>query len=112
MSPITVAGHTFKLREQPPPHLPFLGSQMQSMDEHTDPLRMLACTGGLARICVESIDGEEVEAAKLPRDLDTLEVYGRGFVMLAFELVGSHEALGELFMSIITAYAGVSGNPS
>jgi len=112
MSPITVAGHTFKLRELPPPHLPFLVSQMQSMDESANPLRTLACAGGLARICVESIDGEEVEAAKLPRDLDALEVYGRGFVMLAFELVGSYNDLGELFKAIMAAYSEMSGNPS
>lgn len=108
-------GTQLTILAEPPPHVLFMGSQLQS-DASDDNLVSLARVGGLAALCVQAIDGEEVVmAGGMPRDLDALAAVGRGFIMVAFEhLGGTYAELGELFEVILAAYKdeGVAANPT
>lgn len=103
-------GSEIVILAEPPPHVLFLGSQLQSEGDD-DHLRTLALVGGLAALCVQSIDGEEVIfQGGLPRDLDTLAKAGQGFIMAAFDhLGGTYAELGELFEAVMGAYQGATG---
>lgn len=100
---------------EPPPHVLFLGSKLQS-EPSDDNLVTLARVGGLAALCVRAIGDEEVIfEGGMPRDLDALAKVGQGFIMAAFEhLGGTYAELGELFEAILAVYKtdGVGANPT
>lgn len=110
---VDLDGVPARILVRPPPHLIFLGSQVDAEKDDAPPLATLARMGGLAALVVRELDGEEVVfAAGMPRTLADLEVAGRGFVMAAFERVGSYEALGELFRAILHQYDAGTANPT
>ena len=111
---VDVEGITLRVLPEPPPHLVFLSSQIDAEKDSTDSLVLLARMGGLAALVVRELDGEEVlyAAGRPPRTMAELESTGRGFVMAAFERVGSYEALSELFAAILAVYQESSANPT
>lgn len=102
--------HSLKLVAEPPPHMMFLGSQVQSAD--LEGLDQLAAAGGLAALVVREFDGETIEMPKMPRTLPELLDVGRGFIMLAFEKCGSYEELGFVFTEVMGSIKVDRVNPT
>lgn len=102
--------HTLKLVAEPPPHMMFLGSQVQSAG--LEGLDELAAAGGLAALVVREFDGEPVDMQRLPRTLPELLDLGRGFIMLAFEKCGSYEEMGFVFTEVMGSLKVDSTNPT
>lgn len=113
MRTLTVSGHIIGLQPKPPPHVLFLASKMTS-DPTEDTLRVLSRAGGLSALLVASIDGEPVVVErKLPRDLPALEALGEAFIMAAFDVFGSWEALTEALTAIHAEAMGAANlNPT
>lgn len=112
MSTLTAAGHSIELQPKPPPHVLFLASKMTS-DPTEDTLRVLSRAGGLAALLVVSIDGEPVVMERRrPRDLTELEALGEVFIMAAFDVFGSWEAMTEALTAIHAAMGGANLNPT
>lgn len=110
---VGVAGHSLGVLKLPPPHLMFLASKSQS-EPTEDSMVMLSRAGGLAALVVRTIDGEEVvNERRLPRTLDELSALGQGFIMAAWDVFESYDAMGEVFTAVLASYsAGEAPNPT
>jgi hypothetical protein len=107
---IESGAHRLGVLPVPPPHLMFLASQVQEATGK-DSLTDLAYAGGLAALCVREIDGETVELpARLPRDLVSLAALGRGFVMVAYEVLGGYSEITAALEAVMGSYRGDTGD--
>ena len=97
---------------EPPPHMVFMASRVQAAGQ-ADTLTTLRYSGGLAALVVREVNGEPVvNERRLPRTLDELGDLGEGFIMAAWDVVGSYEGLADLFHTALAAYQGSNANPT
>ena len=96
----------------PPPHMVFLASRVRAAGE-ADAFQTMRYSGGLAALVVRELNGESVvNERRLPRTLEELGDLGEGFIMAAYEAVGSYEGLTDMFHAVLAAYRGDAANPT
>lgn len=102
--------HVVQILVEPPPHMLFLASELQSANMGS--MEQFALGGGIAACVIRTLNGEPMHPQKLPRTQEELLALGRGCILDMYDAVGSYADLNAISEAIMAAYQGDAANPT